>query len=89
MKVIKFGAVWCPGCLIMRPRWQELEKEIPGLKTEYVEYKADHPLVEQYKIDDRLPVCVFINKEGEELLRLTGEISKKHLLEVINENIDR
>jgi len=27
MKVLKFGAVWCAGCIIMKPRWQEIEKE--------------------------------------------------------------
>jgi len=28
MKVLKFGAVWCPGCLVMRPRWAEIENGI-------------------------------------------------------------
>ncbi|NCC70988.1 thioredoxin, partial [bacterium] len=35
LKVLKFGAVWCPGCLIMKPRWEEIEKENIWLKTEY------------------------------------------------------
>jgi len=25
MKVLKFGAVWCSGCLVMRPRWRSIE----------------------------------------------------------------
>ena len=33
MKVLKFGAVWCPECLVMRPLWEEIEKEIPELKN--------------------------------------------------------
>ena len=27
MKVLKFGAVWCPGCLVMKPRWKEIETD--------------------------------------------------------------
>lgn len=41
MKVLKIGAVWCNGCLVMRPRWQEIEKENPWLKTEYFDFDED------------------------------------------------
>lgn len=34
MKVLKFGAVWCSGCLVMRPRWEKIEKEHAWLETE-------------------------------------------------------
>jgi len=29
MKVLKFGAVWCSGCLVMNPRWRGVEEENP------------------------------------------------------------
>lgn len=35
MKVLKFGAVWCPGCIIMKPRRQAIEKENSWLKAEF------------------------------------------------------
>ena len=41
MKVIKIGAVWCNGCLVMRPRWQEIETENPWLTTEYFDFDQD------------------------------------------------
>lgn len=89
MKVLKFGAVWCPGCLVMRPRWQEIEKENPWLKTEYYDYDRDKEMVAKYKIDESLPTFVFLDKDGKEFLRLTGEISKEKLVKIILENKDR
>jgi len=84
MKVIKFGAVWCNGCLVMRPRWEEIEKENPWLMTEYYDFDEDKEMVEKYKIEmGRLPVFVFLNKEGEEILRLSGEVKKDKLIEEI------
>ena len=38
MKVLKFGAVWCLGCLIMKPRWTEIETENTWLETEYYDF---------------------------------------------------
>lgn len=29
MKVVKIGAPWCASCIIMKPRWQEIEQENP------------------------------------------------------------
>jgi thiol-disulfide isomerase/thioredoxin len=87
MQVLKFGAVWCNGCLVMRPRWQEIEKENPWLKTEYFDFDKDKKIVNQYKIESgRLPVFIFLNKEGKEIERLSGEIEKADLLKEINEN---
>lgn len=90
MKVLKFGAVWCSGCLVMRPRWQEIEKELPWLETEYFDYDKDKEAVEKYKVDKgTLPTFVFLDKDGNETLRLNGEPSKEELLKVIEENKDK
>lgn len=89
MKILKFGAVWCSGCLVMRPRWQEIEKELPTLITEYYDFDKDKEMVIKYNIDTKLPVFVFLDKEDKELLRLTGEVEKDILIKVINENINK
>lgn len=89
MKVLKFGAVWCPGCIVMKPRWEEIEKENPWLETEYYDYDENKEMVEKYKIDEVLPVFVFLNKSEKEILRLQGEVEKKELLEVIGENREK
>ena len=87
MKVIKIGAVWCNGCLVMRPRWAEIERENPWLKTEYLDFDNDHELVSKYKVESgKLPVFIFLNKKGGEILRISGEIEKIDLLKAINES---
>lgn len=87
MKVLKFGAVWCSGCLVMRPRWQEIEKENSWLKTKYYDYDQDRAMAARYQIvSKKLPVFIFLDKNDQEFLRLDGEVSKKNLLEVIAVN---
>lgn len=88
MKVLKFGAVWCAGCVVMKPRWKEIEEENPWLQTEYFDYDTDKEAVEKYGINDILPVFVFLDKEEKEFLRLQGEVDKEKIIEVINQNKD-
>lgn len=89
MKVLKFGAVWCSGCLVMKPRWAEIEKENPWLENEYYDFDNSKEAVEKYAIKENLPVFVFMDKEGREFLRLSGEIEKEKLMEIINQNRER
>lgn len=89
MKVLKFGAVWCPGCLVMKPRWKEIEMENPWLQTEYHDFDSDKEIVEKYNITNVLPVFVFLDKNGKEFMRLNGEIDKDKLIEIINQNKDK
>ncbi|MBL7078164.1 thioredoxin family protein [Candidatus Shapirobacteria bacterium] len=90
MKVIKIGAVWCPGCLVMRARWKKIEKENPWLKTEYFDYDADQEKIAEFEIKgEKLPVFIFLSKDKKEFLRLHGEPSKKELVRIILENRDK
>lgn len=89
MRILKFGAVWCSGCLVMKPRFKQIEDENPWLETEYCDYDQDKDIVKKYKVDDRLPTFIFLDKDGNEFLRLHGEVNKKKLLEIIEENRDR
>jgi thiol-disulfide isomerase/thioredoxin len=90
MKVLKFGAVWCNGCLVMRPRFAEIEKGNPWLKTEYFDFDKDKEMVNKYGIDSGvLPVFVFLDKNEQEILRLSGEVEKKDLIREINTNKDK
>ncbi len=90
MKVLKFGAVWCNGCLVMRPRWQEIEKENPWLSTSYYDFDTEKEMVEKYGITDGvLPVFIFLDHNEKELERLSGEIEKKQLIDTITKYKDR
>jgi len=82
--VLKFGAVWCNSCLVMRPRWREIEMENPWLLTEYYDFDKDKEAVKKYKIEGaKLPTFIFLDKEDNELVRLSGEPSKENLLGLI------
>ncbi len=89
MKVLKIGAVWCPGCIIMKPRWEKIEKENPWVKTEYYDFDENKEIMEKYNVDDVLPVFIFLDKNNDEFLRLKGEISEKKLLEILEENKEK
>ncbi len=90
MKVIKIGAEWCPGCLVMKPRWKKIEEELEWLETEYLDYDHDREEVEEYGLKEgKLPVFIFLNKDGEEFMRLQGEHPKDELIELCEENKDK
>ncbi|OQB06180.1 MAG: Thioredoxin [Parcubacteria group bacterium ADurb.Bin216] len=88
MKVLKIGATWCKGCKVMGPRWKEIEGENPWLITEYHDYDNSEEVVKVYNIT-AMPSFIFLSEGGEELLRLTGEVDKIKLVEVINEHKDK
>jgi len=88
MKILKFGAIWCKECLVMRPRWAEIEKEIPELVTEYFDADENPDILERYNVKD-IPAFIFLDKDDKELLRLKGTIEKDELMKVIKENINK
>lgn len=90
MKVLKVGAEWCNGCLVMRPRFAEIEKENPWLKTEYFDFDKNKEIVSKYKIEQGLlPVFIFLDNTGEEIMRLNGEVDKDKIVKTINELRDK
>jgi len=86
MKVLKFGARWCLGCTIMRPRWKEIEDENSWLNTEYYDYDKDKTQIKKYNINNELPVFVFLNKSNEEIERVTGTLSKEQITKLITKH---
>jgi thiol-disulfide isomerase/thioredoxin len=88
MKVLKFGAIWCKECMVMRPMWEEIEKEIPELKTEYNDADAHPEMLKKYNIED-IPAFVFIGEDGKEFKRLEGVQNKEELKELVRNNLDK
>lgn len=88
MKVIKIGATWCAGCIVMGPLWKEIEQELPRLETEFYDFDENPEIVEQYSLDGNIPYFIFLDKEGSVLEKINGEFSKKELLERIEKYKD-
>lgn len=83
MKIIKIGSSWCSGCIVMRPIWEDIEKEIK-LDTQYYDFDVyEDMLKEKYNIGDKLPIIIFFDQNNNELERIVGEIKKENLEEKI------
>ncbi|MFH1547577.1 MAG: thioredoxin family protein [bacterium] len=84
MKVLTFGAVWCPDCIIMGPIWEEIEKENPWVVREHYDIDKDSKMAKKYRADP-IPVFVFLDKDGNEIERIQGEVPKETLVDKLNE----
>jgi len=85
MKIIKIGAIWCPGCLVMRKIWKNIIEDYPDLNILELDYDMDSSEVNKYYQDKILPVIIFISDNGKELSRLIGEVSE----DTIRSEIDK
>lgn len=88
MKILKIGADWCPECFIMRPRFEEIEKEITDLNVEYFDYDKNEDIRKKHNIK-HVPSFIFLDCDNNELLRKEGIVSKEELIKIINENKDK
>lgn len=89
MKVVKIGAVWCAGCIVMKPTWKELEEQYQRLDTEYFDYDQDLAKIGKYNIDWNLPCFIFLDKNGKEIERMQWEFPKSLIEKKIFELKDK
>ena len=82
MQIIKIGAVWCPGCLVMNKIWNNILKD-NDLDILELDYDMDNEEVSKYNVGQVLPVIIFLDKDGLELDRLVGEQKEVKLRETI------
>ena len=88
MKVLKFGASWCAGCKIMKPRWEEIEQENPWLETEFIEIDNNPDAMKKYELFT-LPTFIYLDKENNEITRFSGEPEKDVLVDAILASKDK
>ncbi len=74
MKIVKISAIWCGACLIMNKVWNKLKNNYEFEAVE-LDYDMDEEEVKKYNVGDILPVFIIYSSSGEEVLRLTGEIT--------------
>ena len=83
MKIIKIGALWCPGCLVMKKVWNNITRD-NDLDITELDYDMDNVEVSKYDVGKVLPVVIFLDNNGSELERLVGEQKESKLMEVIS-----
>ena len=84
MKIIKIGAVWCPGCLIMNPRWNKIKEQYNDIEFIDYDYDLDEIEVKKFNVGNVLPVVVTLDDENIELERLVGEYSMDDLTKIMS-----
>ncbi len=86
MKIIKFSAVWCPGCLVMKPVWKKVEEKYPNLDIIEYDYDINEDEVNIYNVGDKLPVVIKFDDNDLEVGRLIGEKKENEIIEFIGED---
>ena len=85
MKLLKFNAIWCPGCLVMKKVWKQIIEENPKIIIEEYDYDMDEDEVLKYNVGEKLPVVIMIDDIGNEIKRLTGEKTREEIISFIKE----
>ena len=84
MKVIKIGAIWCPGCLVMKKVWKNIMSSYPELDVAEYDLDMDKDEANKYNPGKVLPIVIFLDDNGLELERIIGEAKEEELVERIN-----
>lgn len=85
MKVLKFNAIWCSACLVMKKIFKHVENMHPELEFITYDYDNDEDMVEKYNIGTTIPVLVFVDENEQEVGRIVGEKSYQEIEEYISE----
>ncbi|MBR3211126.1 MAG: thioredoxin family protein [Bacilli bacterium] len=83
MKIIKIGAIWCSGCLVMNSVISKVKKNYSIDMIEY-DLDMDEEEVLPYHPGDVLPVFIIMNEE-EEVSRFVGEYSYDEFVRKLKE----
>lgn len=74
MKVLKFGAVWCPPCKVLKTMLSGFD----AAPMEEIDVDSDDERITKFNIKS-IPVLMIVDNEGNELWRKIGVTSKFEL----------
>ena len=86
LELIDFYADWCGPCKMMKPIFDEIEKEYEG-KVEFkkVDVEAETEMAQKFGVMS-IPTFVVL-KDGEEVDRKMGAMPKETLVEWLNSHL--
>ncbi|HHT38769.1 MAG TPA: thioredoxin family protein [Mollicutes bacterium] len=88
MKIVKISAVWCSSCLVMRPRFEEVEKKYPNIESISLDIDFDEES-SKYNVREKLPVFILLDNNDNELERLVGEHKTEELINIVKKHYDK
>ena len=87
MKVLKFNAIWCSACLVMKKTYNRIFDEYSNFEVTTYDYDLDEDMVNKYNIGTTIPVLIFLNDKDEEITRIIGEKSYEYIKNVIDREV--
>ena len=86
IELLDFYAEWCPPCKMMEPVFVELEKEFAGrVKFRKIDVDKEGEKAAEFKVMS-IPTFVIL-KDGQEISRKIGALSREVLKNWIEENL--
>lgn len=86
-KVIKFGALWCNPCKLMRPVFEKISEKLSSDELTFSEIDVDNDtedLSSKYGIRN-IPAILVIDEDDKVLGRFVGAMSEESLEEKIKD----
>ena len=85
-KILKMSATWCFPCKVYGKTFEEVSKNESYKDNcfEEIDVEENEEITEEYGVRS-LPTTIFLDEKDNELLRLTGNITKNELENKINE----
>lgn len=81
--MVDLGADSCIPCKMMAPILEELKREYKGKAViAYIDVRYDKPAIEKYRLE-AIPTQVFFDREGKEVERHVGFMSKEKIVLVL------
>ena len=81
--LVDFNAEWCGPCRMIAPVLEKIAKENDNIKIVSVNVDNNNELAREYNVFS-IP-CLVVIKDGKEINRSVGLISKKEIEELIGE----
>jgi len=82
MKIIKFTALWCADCIVMRPYWVEIASKYPDLEIIEIDFDDNPDLAEKHGVK-KVPHTIILTDDETELHRLEGMQNKEDLMKLL------
>lgn len=84
MKIIKFTALWCADCIVMRATWNEISSMFPLLEIEEYDFDEHEDVLGKFNVK-KVPHTILMDNDGKEVLRLEGMQNRKDLIKAIED----
>ena len=82
MKIIRFTALWCADCIVMRPRWEAVFDRRKDIVIDDYDFDDHEVEAKNYNVT-KVPQLIFVNDKSIEIERLVGMQDQERLEQII------